>query len=179
MFRTWKRCRRPMLKRACEALPASISTCRFPASGASAAHVRPARKQGGPIIGTKCSPATKSGPARWSSYAARGPYRRALCSIFNRRTIRDPAHTMCRPPTPPKMPPTCPRMSIDALGFPRTQKTRKALSYSGFMDFIGILQNCMWCPGPESNRHALRRGILSPLRLPISPPGQTAFELAD
>ena len=29
-----------------------------------------------------------------------------------------------------------------------------------------------WCPGPESNRHALRRGILSPLRLPISPPGQ-------
>jgi hypothetical protein len=30
----------------------------------------------------------------------------------------------------------------------------------------------LWCPGPESNRHALRRGILSPLRLPISPPGQ-------
>lgn len=29
----------------------------------------------------------------------------------------------------------------------------------------------VWCPGPESNRHALRRGILSPLRLPISPPG--------
>lgn len=29
----------------------------------------------------------------------------------------------------------------------------------------------LWCPGPESNRHALRRGILSPLRLPISPPG--------
>lgn len=29
-----------------------------------------------------------------------------------------------------------------------------------------------WCPGPESNRHALRRGILSPLRLPISPPGR-------
>ena len=28
-----------------------------------------------------------------------------------------------------------------------------------------------WCPGPESNRHASRRGILSPLRLPISPPG--------
>ncbi len=30
-----------------------------------------------------------------------------------------------------------------------------------------------WCPGPESNRHARNeRGILSPLRLPISPPGQ-------
>src|SRR5215475_792084 len=33
-----------------------------------------------------------------------------------------------------------------------------------------------WCPGPESNRHALRRGILSPLRLPISPPGQGGRE---
>jgi hypothetical protein len=29
----------------------------------------------------------------------------------------------------------------------------------------------IWCPGPDSNRHALRRGILSPLRLPVSPPG--------
>ncbi|SOY49252.1 exported hypothetical protein [Cupriavidus taiwanensis] len=29
-----------------------------------------------------------------------------------------------------------------------------------------------WCPGSDSNRHALRRGILSPLRLPVSPPGQ-------
>src|SRR5690606_4974358 len=26
-----------------------------------------------------------------------------------------------------------------------------------------------WCTHPESNRDALRRGILSPLRLPISP----------
>ena len=30
----------------------------------------------------------------------------------------------------------------------------------------------IWCPGPESNRHGvLHRGILSPLRLPIPPPG--------
>ncbi len=29
-----------------------------------------------------------------------------------------------------------------------------------------------WCPGRDSNPHALRRGILSPLRLPISPPGR-------
>jgi hypothetical protein len=29
-----------------------------------------------------------------------------------------------------------------------------------------------WCPEPESNRYALRRGILSPLCLPISPSGQ-------
>ena len=29
------------------------------------------------------------------------------------------------------------------------------------------------CPGPESNRHGglAYRGILSPLRLPVSPPG--------
>ncbi len=36
-----------------------------------------------------------------------------------------------------------------------------------------------WCPGPESNRHALRRGILSPLRLPISPPGRVICEDAN
>ena len=31
-----------------------------------------------------------------------------------------------------------------------------------------------WCPGPESNRHAFKGpGILSPVRLPISPPGRT------
>ena len=30
-----------------------------------------------------------------------------------------------------------------------------------------------WCPGSDSNRHASRRGILSPLRLPVSPPGLT------
>ena len=37
------------------------------------------------------------------------------------------------------------------------------------------LESCsflIWCPGSDSNRHTLRRGILSPLRLPISPPGQ-------
>ena len=31
---------------------------------------------------------------------------------------------------------------------------------------------CGWCPGPDSNRHGKNsRGILSPLRLPIPPPG--------
>ena len=30
----------------------------------------------------------------------------------------------------------------------------------------------IWCPRPESNRHALRREILSLLRLPIPPPGR-------
>lgn len=34
-----------------------------------------------------------------------------------------------------------------------------------------------WCPGPDSNRHGSfrRRGILSPLCLPVSPPGPTAI----
>src|SRR3982750_2851674 len=34
-----------------------------------------------------------------------------------------------------------------------------------------LLKKERWCPGPESNRHTFRWGILSPLRLPISPPG--------
>ncbi len=38
-------------------------------------------------------------------------------------------------------------------------------------DFTLRIKDLSWCPRPESNRHALRRGILSPLRLPISPPG--------
>ena len=33
-----------------------------------------------------------------------------------------------------------------------------------------------WCPGPESNRHGIfSRGILSPLRLPVPPPGQFGY----
>ena len=34
------------------------------------------------------------------------------------------------------------------------------------------LHHFMWCPKPDSNRHDRSRGILSPLRLPISPFGQ-------
>ncbi len=30
----------------------------------------------------------------------------------------------------------------------------------------------LWCREPESNRHALRRGILSPVRLPVPPSRQ-------
>ena len=41
----------------------------------------------------------------------------------------------------------------------RNKKVRKSLNSSGLS---------RWCPGPESNRHALRRGIFFPLRL--SPP---------
>ena len=37
--------------------------------------------------------------------------------------------------------------------------------------FLPISLFLLWCPGPDSNRHGISRGILSPLRLPISPPG--------
>ena len=47
---------------------------------------------------------------------------------------------------------------------PKNKKTR----YKNTAGFLCAL----WCPGPESNRHALRRGILSPVRLPIPPPGR-------
>ena len=32
-----------------------------------------------------------------------------------------------------------------------------------------------WCPKPDSNRHDRSRGVLSPLRLPISPFGQRVY----
>lgn len=34
-----------------------------------------------------------------------------------------------------------------------------------------------WCREPESNRHALRRGILSPVRLPIPPSRQRKLSI--
>ena len=43
----------------------------------------------------------------------------------------------------------------------------------------GSFRPYLWCPGPESNRHALRLGILSPLRLPISPPWRVICEDAN
>ena len=57
---------------------------------------------------------------------------------------------------------------------------RATSDYAGKVVVIHMLDGALssqdgkkyrWCPGPESNRHASRRGILSPLRLPISPPG--------
>ena len=52
---------------------------------------------------------------------------------------------------------------LDADNPPNShKKSRKTVKSCGLI----------WCPGPESNRHALRRRILSPLRLPIPPPGQ-------
>ena len=61
----------------------------------------------------------------------------------------------------------------------RKQKTRMG---EGFLwpsvDRSGRLRMVRLCPGPDSNRHGpIRvRRILSPLRLPISPPGQETRE---
>ena len=56
-------------------------------------------------------------------------------------------------------------------------------SSSGILIGENLKIDYRWCPGPESNRHGcLVRGILNPLCLPISPPGQvereTRIELA-
>ena len=41
----------------------------------------------------------------------------------------------------------------------------------GLPAFFGLLWTAYWCPEPDSNWHALRRGILNPVRLPIPPSG--------
>ena len=55
------------------------------------------------------------------------------------------------------------RDRLDRNRCPGPRKTHKYM-------FLLIFE---WCPGPDLNRHDLNgRGILSPLCLPISPPGQ-------
>jgi hypothetical protein len=39
-----------------------------------------------------------------------------------------------------------------------------------YYNHVYFYYQLFWCLGPESNRHSFRRGILSPLCLPISPP---------
>ena len=46
------------------------------------------------------------------------------------------------------------------------RKSHSLLKVSGLGD--------AWCPGQDSNLHALRRGLLRPLCLPIPPPGRMA-----
>ena len=59
-----------------------------------------------------------------------------------------------------------------------TQKDKKPAKLSVYAGWIVNYWRWLlttWCPGPESNRHAPysgKRRILSPLCLPISPPGQ-------
>jgi cysteine synthase B len=61
-----------------------------------------------------------------------------------------------------------------AVGWEATRGLQEMCDSMWLWQSKAALERCAdrWCPGPESNRHALRRGILSPLRLPISPPGQ-------
>ena len=58
------------------------------------------------------------------------------------------------------------------------QQTTKNPAGTGLLlGLFGNARHCFlnsWCPRSDSNRHALRRGILNPLRLPISPPGQVS-----
>ena len=58
---------------------------------------------------------------------------------------------------------------------PRGRRTRAGLTAGGRQ--AGLRGWREWYPGPESNRHGRSRGILSPLCLPISPPGQQAYFL--
>jgi hypothetical protein len=51
------------------------------------------------------------------------------------------------------------------------QKSRLARLRAALWCLVAIYEMYLWCPEPESNRYGLRRGILSPLCLPISPSG--------
>lgn len=63
------------------------------------------------------------------------------------------------------------RMLLDVAARYRTTKNPQSLVASGFLFCLGLPWKSAWCPRPESNRYSLRRGILSPLCLPISPQG--------
>ncbi len=52
-----------------------------------------------------------------------------------------------------------------AHGSTRKEKTREALCSRGFLPFCGTDRNILWCPGPESNRQAVKRRIFITLRL--------------
>jgi hypothetical protein len=72
----------------------------------------------------------------------------------------------------PKSAPRMPRIAAHFDGLLRTSSASLSEGKRKKPEEYGLFRLHSWCPGPESNRHALRRGILSPLRLPISPPGQ-------
>ena len=57
--------------------------------------------------------------------------------------------------------------------FVRTgNKLKKTCQQQAEVGSPSYIRNPVWYPGPESNRHGRNvRGILSPLCLPISPPG--------
>ena len=58
------------------------------------------------------------------------------------------------------------------------QKTRVLYENRGFRYFVVLGDTVFWCLRPESNRHALRRLILSQVRLPIPPQRQAGANLS-
>ena len=87
------------------------------------------------------------------------PFNKISCKpCFNLPCIAAPKPAQNVEPTP-----KCRTKPIFNQNFHPKQKRLKSLISSAFY---------IWCPGSDSNRHTFRRGILSPLRLPISPPGQ-------
>src|SRR3954452_369459 len=61
--------------------------------------------------------------------------------------------------------------TLPSYGYRRAWALVLRGSKAGRRDDLGPCEPLIWCPRPESNRHALRPGILSPMRLPISPLG--------
>ena len=92
----------------------------------------------------------------------------SLFSLSGRGHKMPPWNATMPPNVPPELTGLCrtsPNVTeLLTCGFHRGKRKRPHV--------FGTMRPYLWCPGPESNRHALRRGILSPLRLPISPPGR-------
>ena len=78
----------------------------------------------------------------------------------------------CRPKRPPKRPPLrtgCRRTTANDGG--QTQRQYRRISRI-FQPFAALRRTEKWCPGKDSNLHALRHTDLNRARLPIPPPGQ-------
>ncbi|MEY4208871.1 MAG: hypothetical protein RLZZ20_2023 [Pseudomonadota bacterium] len=103
----------------------------------------------------------------------RGWRRRSLLLMKQRRSVRLPEPSYSETQPPGRKP-----MQRRLQPIPQTRrsnkpavKKQKALAREPF--FIRptrTMQSIVWCLGSESNRHSLRNRILSPARLPISPP---------
>ena len=71
---------------------------------------------------------------------------------------------------PPIMPPTFYRLAMEYPGTLWTQKRPEPLILLGLPACFGMLRNCCWCLGRDSNSHGLRHYPLKIACLPISPP---------
>lgn len=65
----------------------------------------------------------------------------------------------------------CPRTFRHRL-MRKWQRNNSKTRSGGFL-FCAHCMHKLWCLGPESNRHAVRRLILSQLCIPVSPPRPT------